>query len=97
MPMDLELQGGSPLNDANINIDQNDIHADRGLLKNTIKTIFNQKIKSKIVVKFASKEKLSPAIKTMVELLPSTCLVNKNLLHFVVGYRNYAAKALSIT
>ena len=32
----------------------------------------------------------------IAELLPSTCFVNKSLVHFVAGYRDSAAKKLHI-
>lgn len=62
-----------------------------------INKTLNTQIKSKLVVKFATKDKWNKETKTFVDLLPSTCFVNKNMLQFVAGYRNYAGSFLDIT
>ena len=56
----------------------------------------NQTSKSRISIKFASKEKWTKEAKAMVDLLPSTCFINKNLLSFIVSYREYAASVLKV-
>jgi hypothetical protein len=57
---------------------------------------FNQPGKSRISIKFASKEKWTKEVKFMVDLLPSTCFINKNLLSFIVAYREYAGSVLKV-
>jgi hypothetical protein len=60
--------------------------------------MFNfQGVKSTIVVSFKPVASLEAETKYHIEMMPSTCLVNKKLLTFVSGYRNYAAKQLLVT
>lgn len=50
--------------------------------------------KSHIMITVKQEKALEPDIKVHMALLPSTCLVHKRLIHFVSGFRNYAAKIL---
>jgi hypothetical protein len=74
----LDILGGSPF--ISIEIAKDDIKAERGFLQNMINKTLNTQIKSKLVVKFATKDKWNKETKTFVDLLPSTCFVNKNML-----------------
>ena len=56
--------------------------------------MFNKNIKSTIIVSFKPIALVEPENKLHLELLPSTCLIQKKMLYFVSGYRNYAAKLL---
>lgn len=50
--------------------------------------------KSYLVVKTKQQRSLEDDTKLHMNMLPSTCLCHKRLLHFVSGFRNYAAKVL---
>lgn len=45
-------------------------------------------------VSFKPSQYLEAETKYHLELLPSTCFIQKKLLNFVSGYRNYAAEQL---
>ena len=53
--------------------------------------MFNNNIKSCLTVSFKPVTSLEQETKLHLDLLPSTCLIQKKLLLFVSGYRNYAA------
>jgi accessory colonization factor AcfC len=72
------------------------VQKEKGFLKSVLNNILNEPSKTKIAVNFKSKEKWSKETKTMVDLLPSGCFVNKSLLSFVVAYREYSAEYLQI-
>lgn len=56
--------------------------------------MFNSNIKSTIIVSFKPLTSVEAETRLHLEMLPSTCLIQKKLLFFVSGYRNYAAEQL---
>lgn len=87
----LEIFGGSPL--TKVDIRKEDVLANRKGLQGLTK-LFNQNVKSCITVKLQQANSLTADEKINLELMPSTCLVHKKLLHFVSGFRNQAAEKL---
>jgi len=87
----LEIKGGTPMNQ--IRIEDGDIHTKRSGMKGLLK-MFNSNIKSTLIVTIQPMSKIDDATRTHMEFLPSTCVVNKKLVSFVSGYRNYAAEIL---
>ena len=87
----LEIFGGSPLNE--VAISKDDILTKRSGMKAFVK-LFNNNIKSTLIVSFKPLASLEVETKLHLDMLPSTCLIQKKLLYFVSGYRNYAADLL---
>lgn len=50
--------------------------------------------KANITITTKSEKLLEEDTKVHMAMLPSTCLIHKKLIHFVSGFRNYAAKIL---
>ena len=89
--LSFEVQGGSPT--SKIMIQSSDVDTKRTGFQGFIKA-FSGKIKNQITVSFKTHTALEPETKWHMPFLPSTCLVQKRLLLFVSGYRNYAGKTL---
>lgn len=89
----LQINGGSPLN--NLAIGKDDIHTKRTGMKALVK-MFNKNIKSSLIVSFKplTGKGVEPDVALHLEMMPSTCLLQKKMLYFVSGYRNYAADKL---
>ena len=87
----LEIQGGSPANA--LVISKDDVQTKRSGMKAIMK-MFNNNIKSTIIVSFKPIMFTEAETKLHLELLPGTCLINKKMLYLVSGYRNYAAELL---
>jgi thiamine phosphate synthase YjbQ (UPF0047 family) len=87
----LEIKGGSPM--TQVAIQAEDVLTKRQGVKGLIK-LFNQNIKSSLTISLKSHNNLEQDAKIHMELMPSTCLVHKKLLHFVSGFRNYTAEKL---
>ena len=87
----LEVHGGSPT--AQILIQESDVHTKRTGVQSILK-IFSSKITSQLSVSFKLATSLDPEIKLHMQFLPSTCLIQRKLLLFVSGYRNYAGRRL---
>jgi hypothetical protein len=88
----LEIKGGSPMTETQIQ--GTDVHTKRQGVKGFIK-LFNQNIKSSLTISLKSHTNLEADAKVHFEMMPSTCLVHKKLLHFVSGFRNYASEKLN--
>ena len=87
----LEIKGGSP--DNQLIISKEDLQTKRSGVKAFMK-LLNSNITSTLVVSFKPDKLLEPETKVHLEMLPSTCLVQKKMLNLVSGYRNYAADQL---
>ena len=87
----LEVQGGSPTSE--ILIKEGEVNTKRTGIQGIFK-FFSSKVKSQLLVSFKPHTSLDTDIKFHMQFMPSTCLVQKNLLHFVSGYRNYAGQQL---
>jgi len=88
----LKIQGGSPFNSAEINKD--DIHNNRSGVSYLAKIFTNTKEASFLKVTFRTAEALEQDTRDHLECLPSTCFIQKKMLHLMSGYRNYAAEQL---
>lgn len=81
----LEIKGGSPLTKVDINKD--DVRTKRQGVQGLMK-LFNADIKSSVTISIKVAKNLEADTKTHLELMPSTCVVPKKILHFVSGFRN---------
>ena len=89
----LDVNGGSPT--ATIAIKAEELK--EATKRTGIGGIFNKmggSTTSHIVVSTKNWKGLEEDTKIHMKMLPSTCLVHKRLLHFVSGFRNYAARIL---
>lgn len=87
----LEIKGGSP--DNQLTISKDDLQTRRTGVKAFMK-LLNSNITSTLIVSFKPERLLEPETKVHMEMLPSTCLIQKKMLNLVSGYRNYAADIL---
>ena len=87
----MDVQGGSPTTE--ILIQASDVHTKRTGIQGILK-VFSSKIKSQLLVSFKPETSLEPDTRFHMLFLPSTCLVQKKLLLFISGYRNYAGHTL---
>jgi hypothetical protein len=89
----LPIIGGSPIN--SIEILSEDVKR-RSSIIDDVKNIFSKdKVsKSSLTINLTSGKQFSDSTSILMSLMPSTCVVNKGLLPFVVGFRNYAADLL---
>ena len=74
-------------------IQTKDVHTNRTGIQGLLKA-FSSKIKSQVSVSFKTVASLEAETQLHMTFLPSTCLLQKKLLLFVSGYRNYAGKSL---
>jgi len=74
-------------------ISKDDVQTKRSGMKALMK-MFNSNIKSTLIVSFKPLAAIEAESRLHLDLLPSTCLIQKKLLFFVSGYRNYAAVEL---
>ena len=88
----LEIQGGNPRN--NIAIQKDDLQTKRTGINYLQKVFTTTATQSTLFVSFKPSQYLEAETKYHLELLPSTCFVQKKLLNFVSGYRNFAAEQL---
>lgn len=88
----LPIKGGSP--NAEVMIKDADIHTNRSGLKYSLMKVVNSKITSQLTVQLRPLTKFTEETKFHMEMLPSLCLVQKRLLYFVSGFRNYLAEKL---
>lgn len=87
----LKLNGGSPT--AEIIIADSDVNTKRTGLAGFMKA-FSTKISSGLTISVKSMKNFEPETNFHLSMLPQVCLLPKRLLHFVSGYRNYAADIL---
>jgi hypothetical protein len=87
----LQINGGSL--DNQLEISKDDLQTKRTGVKAFMK-LLNSNITSTLIVSFKPEKQLEPETKVHLELLPSTCLVQKKILNLVSGFRNYAADLL---
>lgn len=84
----LDIKGGSP--DLVVDLDPFNFNKDLGLFRK----IQRGNILSRTRVKLRFFEGMSAEGKFNISLLPSTCIINKKLLHFCSGYRVYLSRKL---
>jgi len=84
----MDIRGGSP--DMVIELDPFNFNANLGLLKKMKRGT----IISKLKVKLRYFDTISTEGKFNISMLPSTCIINKKLLHFLSGYRCYLSRKL---
>ena len=84
----MEIKGGSP--DLVVELDPFNFNEKLGFFKK----IQRGSIQSRIRIKLRFFETISKEGQFNISLLPSTCVINKKLLHFLSGYRCYLAKKL---
>src|SRR3569833_1914590 len=87
----LPIKGGSPT--AEVLIKGEDIHAKRSGLNYIIKAI-TYKVYLQIIVNVKPLNKFTEETKSHIDLMPSTCLIQKRHLYFVSGFRNYIGDKL---
>ena len=87
----LKIQGGSPT--TSILIEESDVNTKRTGIAGLLKA-FSSKITTHLTVSFKPHTQLEPETKFHMQFLPSTCLIQKRILLFVSGYRNYAGQSL---
>lgn len=88
----IEVKGGSPFAALQINKkDLAEVTKSSGL--GSIFGIGSDK-KSELILTTKMLGTIDKDIKTHMEMLPSTCLIPKRLVHFVSGFRNFAARKL---
>ena len=83
-----EIKGGSP--DFPIDLDKYNFTEGMGFFHKIRRGNIIQQLK--LDVRYF--ESFSSEGKYNIAMLPSTCVINKKLMHFVTGYRNYLAKKL---
>ncbi len=84
----LNINGGSP--DQPLPVDPFDFQEGLGYFKKMRRGT----IKSRIKVDLRYFKAFSKEGKHYISMLPSTCVINKKLMHFLAGYRCYQAKTL---
>ena len=72
-------------------IDTKDVHVNRTGLKYSIQSMFNSKVESQLVINVRTANKIDDDQRYHLSLLPQTCFVQRHLLFFVSGFRNYLA------
>lgn len=87
----LQLQGGTPLKA--IEIEKSSVNTERTGMKRIAK-FFQSNITSSITINIKTEKQLEEEVRTHLTFMPRTCLVQKRMLLFVSGFRNYAAKIL---
>jgi hypothetical protein len=87
----LDIKGGSP--NAEMLIKDQDVRTNRTGLKYLMK-VMQTKIDSQLTVSLRPYSKFTEETKFHLDLLPSTCFVQKRLLYFVSGFRNYIGEKL---
>ena len=88
----LEIKGGTPT--AQIEIKKEDLRNNRSGLKMLAKVI-GVGADNKLEIETKKYQYLPADIKYHMNLMPSTCLIHKNLLYFTSGFINYKAKKIS--
>ena len=88
----LPIKGGAP--NTEIIIKSEDIHAKRSGLGGIMKSITNKTVNSLLNVSIRPFTKFTEETRFHLDLLPSTCLIQKRLLYFVSGFRNYPGEKL---
>lgn len=74
-----------------IQISKDDLSTKRSGMKAIMK-MFNSNIKSTVIVSFKPLHQIEPEARLHLDMLPSTCFIQKKMLWLVSGYRNYAAE-----
>ena len=87
----LPIKGGSP--NAEMLIKDSDVHTNRTGLQ-YLKKVMGSKIQSQLTVSIRPHTKFTEETKFHLDLMPSTCLIQKRLLYFVSGFRNYIGEKL---
>lgn len=84
----IEIKGGSP--DSPIQIDSSGANQNLSIFQKISRgnIIPRLKIKLRYLSSFSDEGKFN------ISMLPKTCVINKKLLHFYSGYRNYLAQKL---
>lgn len=86
----LELKGGGP--NTTIEIEKEDIHDKRTGILNAFRA--QGKTVPQLTISLKQFQKLEADVQSHLTLMPSTCLLQKKMLHFISGFRNYAASQL---
>mmetsp|Transcript_22870 Transcript_22870/g.22134 ORF Transcript_22870/g.22134 Transcript_22870/m.22134 type:complete len:327 (+) Transcript_22870:1169-2149(+) len=87
----LPIKGGTPSSE--MIIKGQDVHTKRTGI-NYIMKVVNSRVNSQLQVTIRPHTKFTEETKFHLEMLPSTCLVQKRLLYFVSGFRNYVGEKL---
>lgn len=88
----LAIKGGSP--NAEIMIKDADVHTNRTGIKYQLMKVVNPKITSQLTVQVRPLNKFTDETRFHMEFLPSLCFLQKRLLYFVSGFRNYLGEKL---
>ena len=88
----IEIQGGTPKNI--VAIAKNDLNIKRDGAKKLLQMFQVGPVKSVIIISIKQYSSMAIEEKIHLDCLPSTCLIQKKLLWFVSGFRNYAADIL---
>ena len=87
----LEIHGGTPT--AEVEISNKDVRNNRSGI-NFVKKVFTNKNEKMLEIEVTPYIKQKDEVKYHMDMLPSTCLVHKTLLHFATGFMNYKAEKL---
>lgn len=89
---ELALLGGNPASE--MQISQSDVRAGRSGLNRLKKAFAGGVVEKRLKVQVTPLAGLRKDLKYHITMMPSTCLVHSNLLHFVSAFMNYKARKL---
>lgn len=75
-------------------IAQDDVRAERSGLNAVKKVLAGGVVEKRLKIQITPINKLPADIRYHITMMPSTCLVQRNLLHFLSGFMNYKARKL---
>lgn len=90
--LEIPIQGGSPA--AEMQISQEDIRAERSGVNAFKKLVAGGTVEKRLKVQITPLVKLPADVKYHITMMPSTCLLQRSMLHFTSAYMNYKAKKL---
>lgn len=88
----LPILGGNPASE--MQIAASDVRAGRSGLNRVRKLFAGGVVENRLKVQITPLSRLPPDVRYHVTMMPSTCLVHRNMLHFVSAFMNYKARKL---
>lgn len=89
---EIPILGGNPASE--MQISQNDVRAGRSGINAIKKLVAGGVVDKRLKVQITPLARLQDDVKYHMTMMPSTCLVHRNLLHFVSAFMNYKARKL---
>lgn len=89
---DLPISGGNPQSEQAIR--QEDIRADRTYLNAFKKVIAGGVVEKRLQIKVTPILKAAVDVRYHITMMPSTCVIQKSLLHFASAFMNYKGRKL---